>query len=249
MHRIYIIESIFNLQQDLMRALCREHQVMVCIEPEQALTQIREFDPDFIVMDMTMPGQDWLGLLRVLFTAGIRPKLVVSMNYAEDAVEKMLTDFHASFLLMRPVKTSVLLDRISDVLLELDGDDNLEKRKIANNLMLKLGLRLDLQGYRYTLEALVYIADHMNCLLSNELYPAIAKKLGGNEKQVEHVIRCCIQKAYQNRDERIWDLYFSRSRYGHLNKMSNGIFLKRIAFAVNDFYNYTKQDMRKAQNQ
>ena len=150
MHKIYMIESIPKLRQDLFKALCREHQVLVCSDPEQALTQIKEFSPDVMVMDMTMPGLDGLGLLNLLFTAGIRPKLVVSMNYVEDAIEKMLTDFRASFLLMRPVKTQILLERISDVLVGLDGGENLEKRRIANNLLLKLGLRLDLQGYRYT---------------------------------------------------------------------------------------------------
>lgn len=249
MHRIYIIESIPKLRQDLEKALCREHQVLVCSDPEQALNQIKDFAPDFMVMDMTMPGLDGLGLLSILFTAGIRPKLVVSMHYVEDAVEKMLDGFHASFLLMRPVKTDVLLNRISDVLLEMDGGENPEKRKIANNLLLKLGFRMDLQGYRYVLAAVVYVADHMDCLLSNELYPELAKMLGGNAKQVEHIIRSSTHKAWANRDERIWELYFTRNRYGHMGKISNGKFLKRIAFAVNDFYSFSQQDLPKANNQ
>ena len=245
MRKIYIIESMPSLRRDLQIAFSRENQVMACADASQALPEICQFQPDLLVLDMTMPGLDGLGLLSIIFTAGIRPKLVVSVNYAEDTVQEILAGYHASFLLSRPVRTQSLLDRITDVLLDLDGGEELDKRRIANSLLLKLGLRLDLQGYRYTLEAVVYVCNHIDCMLSNELYPDLAKYLGGNAKQVEHVIRCCITKAFENRDEQIWELYFPRNRYGHINKVSNGLFLKRIAFAVNDFYDFSTQDQAK----
>lgn len=242
MRRIYIIESISKFREDLVSTISGVHQVAVCMDAEQALEDIKSFMPDLIVMDMTMPELDGIGLLNILFTAGIRPKLVVSMNYTEDAVQHILSRFRVSFLLSRPVRKQMMLDRITDVLLGLDGGEELDKRRIANSLLLKLGMRLDLQGYRYTLEAVIYACNNINCMMTNELYPDVAKRLGGNGKQVEHSIRCCIQKAWENRDERIWGLYFPRNRYGNLTRLNNSTFLKRIAFAVNDFYDFYTQD-------
>ena len=50
---IYIIESIPKLRQDLEKALCREHQVLVCSDPEQALNRATD---DFIDMVAILKG-------------------------------------------------------------------------------------------------------------------------------------------------------------------------------------------------
>ena len=248
MGRVYIIESALKLRDDLIKALAREYQVQVCERIECALEDIKSFQPDLLVMDMTVPDLDGIGLLNVLFTAGIRPKLILSLNYVEDRVQYILSQFKVSYILSRPVHRQVLLNRIMDVLLGVDGGENLELRRIANNLLLKLGLHMELQGYRSTLEAVVYVCEHPDCKLSNELYVQIGKLLGGNGKQVEHCIRTCLNNAWLNRDEQIWELYFPRNRYGHLTRLTNGAFLKRIAFAINDFYEFATKEQPQQKN-
>lgn len=248
MQKIYIMESIPKLRDYLVNALSLENHLMTCLDVEQALEDIKSFQPDLVVMDMTMRDLDAIGLLTLLFAADIRPKLVLSFNYAEDAVQKILSRFRVSFLLSRPVRQQVLLNRIADVLLELEGGEGLDKRRIANDLMLKLGLQLELQGYRCTLEGIIYASNNINCMLTTELYPDLAKRFGGNGKQVEHIIRTCITNAWKNRDEKIWNLYFPKNRYGSLKKVTNGAFLKRMAFAVNDLYNFATMDDKKANN-
>ena len=68
--------------------------------------------------------------------------------------------------------------------------------------------------------------------VTKELYPKVAKTLGGNGTQVERLIRTAIAKAFEQRNEAVWARYFSPNRDGVWERPSNTEFITALAERV-----------------
>lgn len=240
MDRILLIDSEPAIADMLTKSLEGDYQI-TCCDPGEFLSLAQQLHPALLVVDLSAPGADMLGLLQSLFMAGFRSRIIASARYVSDYMVQCLHKLGASCLLQRPCTVNALLQVILDVMLGVENVPGNDLRRAANNLLLRLGLRMDLQGYRYLLEAVLYAAKHPNCTLTTELYPDVAKLCNATSNQVEKDIRECIQKAWVCRDEQVWRLYFPISLRKKSDRLTNGAFLKRIAFAVADFSEYSKQ--------
>lgn len=241
MRKIYVIESVPIIAQGFTKALSGMYDVRVCRDTGSVLKDLDSFRPDLLVIDMSAPHLDTLSIMDHAYLSGIRPKILASTVYWYGVMEERLMRCNAGAMLLRPFTVDYLIKAAADILLEMENGEDADIRRIANELLLLLGLRMDLQGYRYVHEAVVYVASHMDCMISCELYPAVAKIWGVNWVVVERAIRSCIEKAYLRRDDQVWNLYFPKDHNGRTRHLTNGAFLKRIAFAVNEYYAF-RQD-------
>jgi two-component system response regulator (stage 0 sporulation protein A) len=95
----------------------------------------------------------------------------------------------------------------------------------ARSLLIDLGFRTNLCGYRYLISALCILQENPNQSLTKELYPAVAKLHNGSWQQIEHGIRLSIANAWENRSGDAWKRYFADDRV----KPTNSVFLTRLA--------------------
>lgn len=239
MDRILLIDSEPAIVQMLSKSLERNYR-LICCDPGQFLPLAQQMQPTLIVVDISFPGVDMLGMLQSLFMAGFRCRIVASARYVGHYMIQSLHKLGASCLLQRPCTANGLLQAILDIMLGLEELPGNHMRRNANNLLLRMGFRMDLQGYRYLLEAVLYVAKHPGCVLTTELYPDVAKLCNATSNQVEKDIRECIHKAWDCRDEQIWHLYFPIYLRKKSDRLTNGAFLKRIGYAVADFSEYEK---------
>ena len=107
-----------------------------------------------------------------------------------------------------------------------EGEDL--SRKI-HEILLTLGLRSNLSGYRYLVEAVELFFKDPEQSMTKELYPAVAARFGATGQQVERAIRGCIQDAYTKRRDELWRLYFPAGRDGRVRSVTNSHFISRIA--------------------
>lgn len=242
MDKILIIDSEPAIATMLTKSLEREYEVLCCQDPSQFVDMVWQFQPALLVVDLSYPGADVLGLLQSVFMAGFRAKIVASARCMGDFVVDRMRQLGASCLFDRPCTVNALLKAITGVMLGVESVPKNDLRKSANDLLLQLGLRMDLQGYRYLLESVLYTVAHPDCALTTELYPDVAKVCNATAEQVEKAIRDCIQKAWLCRDERIWHLYFPIHLRRKNEHLTNGAFLKRIAYAVADFSEFIDQN-------
>ncbi len=238
MRRIYMIESISVLAKEFAKSLSGVYEVKHCTDTGNILKELDSFRPDLIVMDMSVPGYEPIDIVEHAYLSGIRPKILASTVYWHDALEERLTRADAGLMLLRPFTVDYLLMAAEEILLSMETGREADIRRITNDLLLRLGFRLDLQGYRYVLEAVVYAASHMDCMISCELYPVVARLCRVNQLVVERAMRRCIERAWLLRDDHAWNLYFPKDHNGRTRHLTNGAFVKRIAFAVNEYLDY-----------
>ena len=238
MQKVYLIESVPMICEKYIKAMSDSCEIMVCTHVDNAMEEILLFRPDLLVLDMSMPNLDALALVDHAYMLGVRPKVLASTLLFGGSLEERLYRYDMGTVLLRPFTVDFLVKASMDILLDLDDDEHSTLRRIANNLLLMMGFRLDLQGYRYLLEAVVFAAVHMDYKITGELYPYVAKKCGVNYAVVERACRSCLEKAWENRVERVWNLYFPKDRNNRTRRISNGVFIKRMGYAVYESYCY-----------
>lgn len=242
MNKILILDSEPAIAALLAKSLEGDYRVLCCPDSGSFAQMAMEFQPRLLVVDLSAPGDDMIRVLQGLFMCGYRGKIVASSRFVSDYVVEHLQQLGASCLLTRPCTVNALLQPILDIMLGLEAAPGNDMRKVANELLLQLGFRMDLQGYKYLLEAVLYTVKHPDCAVTTELYPDIAKLCNGTSQQAEKAIRDCVHKAWDCRDERIWHLYFPVYFRKKKDRLTSGVFLKRIAYAVADYMEYSHRN-------
>lgn len=86
-----------------------------------------------------------------------------------------------------------------------------------------------LSGYRCLCVAIPIFAQDISQSMCNELYPAVAKKLGYMDwRAVEFAIRRTILAAWTHRDPENWDIYFPGATKAPTNKQFIATLAQRI---------------------
>lgn len=238
MDTILIYDSEPLLLEALRKSLERDYHVCCCSSREDFLTLAAELEPLVLVVDLTFAGEDTVAALQSLFMSGYRTHIVASGNYCSRYLTDRLEQLNAHSYIFRPCTANAVLRGIMDAALA-DSLADTDRRKCINDLLLSLGLRMDLQGYRYVFDAIVYTMEHPNCVLTSQLYPDIGKPYHTSSAQAEKAIRDCLYDAWKRRDPRIWKRYFpvgiQKNKF-----VTNGVFIKRMAYAVEDYLGFVK---------
>ena len=93
----------------------------------------------------------------------------------------------------------------------------------------QLNIPVYLSGYRCLCVAIPVFAQDIYQSMCNELYPAVAKKLGAMDwRAVEFAIRRAILVAWEQGDREIWEEYFPCVRKAPTNKQLIATLAQRI---------------------
>lgn len=111
---------------------------------------------------------------------------------------------------------------------------NCDPKSVVIVLLLELNVCPKYEGFDYLKRAVLYLYRNPGASMTKSVYPAVAEQCGGNVNQgsIEAGIRSVIDKAWKNRDSRIWSRYFPIGKNGEVVKMTNGEFIGRLAQVV-----------------
>ena len=231
MRRLLIAESTGELGKALNSRLCDSMQVEICRDGDEALRYISVFEPDIMLLDLQLAGVDSLSVLHALRTSGRTTKIVVITNYIGQWELGALERLGVSQVFRKPCA----LGRLVVCIRELEHPQDSENWYLgleADRLLLSLGMKMGRMAYRCAFDALCLKYAHYDAPVTKEIYPVIAKRYGGNIKQVEKAIRDAIKTAWEQGNQSIWRLYFPPGRDGELHCPGNDEFLSRLARAL-----------------
>lgn len=235
MKRLLIADGTPGLSETLAQVLSQDFEICICAGGDELTRALLSFHPDVLVLDLMLPETDGIGVLHTLQGTGIHPGVVVTTCYVSAFVLATLERLGVSYVMLKPCETGVLAARILEVGAgELPQDRQSRVRREANILMLRLGLRRNLLGYGYLLEAIVLYERNPAQSVTKELYPAVGAMCGGNGSQAERAIRTCIQDAYNKRRDYLWRLYFPTGYDGRVRKITNVHFIAKITECVRE---------------
>lgn len=231
MQKLLIADNTESFCNALQEALKDTYKIWICHDGEEALSVLPDFQPDLMWLDVNLCKVDGITILEQAAVMGQHPLVLAAGTYFSDYCIAALQKLGVAYVVNKPYSLSAAVVRLNDITQWhlTPGAKVRDLREGAEDILLTLGVRPKLGGYRCLQEALVLMAQRPGQAITKELYPEIAAKLGTNAKCVERVIRGAIRDSWEQRDDRIWSRYFDRDESGSVPCPTNGGFIIRLS--------------------
>ncbi|MFY9202749.1 MAG: response regulator, partial [Limnochordia bacterium] len=104
-----ILAEFFDNQTDMETA-------GVAYDGEEALVKLTELQPDVMILDITMPHLDGIGVLERMAEMQLsnRPRIIVLTAFSRDELLSRLTELGVDYFIVKPFNLSMLADRIRE---------------------------------------------------------------------------------------------------------------------------------------
>jgi len=118
--RILIVDNNGGALSELLHQFLDSHDdfevVGIAHDGEQALKEIQRLEPDLVLLDITMPYLDGLGVLEALKTMqlGKEPKVFVITAFGSDRLLSRLLALGADYFLVKPFRLEILVERLRE---------------------------------------------------------------------------------------------------------------------------------------
>ena len=231
MLKLLIADTGEGFRQALSEQLRGIYRIRVCREGRETLEMLLSYKPDLVVLDMMLPGLDGISILQEAARCGLRPMVLATTKYANDFMVEAAARLEVGYMMVKPCDVKATAQRLQDLAEHIRQPVVVrpDSRTAVSNTLLALGISTKLRGYAYLREAILEMMNNPGQSVTKELYPAVGKICGATSVQVERSIRSAIGKAWENRDEAMWQLYFRSTSADKMERPSNAVFISCIA--------------------
>jgi two-component system, response regulator, stage 0 sporulation protein A len=208
------LSDLIDIQEDM-------ELIGVAFDGIEALQVVEKTRPEVLILDITMPYLDGIGVLERLSDFEQRPIVIVLTAFEQETMIKRLTSLGASYYMVKPFDAPTLLERIRQFSLgqpvsywtptkaseEKHAYFNQNHReKSVNELELEvsrlfheMGIPAHFRGYAYLRDAIIIAAREVEVLgnITKNLYPRIAEKYRSTASGVESAIRHTIEIGWE----------------------------------------------------
>lgn len=251
--RVMIVED-HEKMRDLLKEIVEKEGDLIVVGTAQngieACEQIRQLEPDVVLLDLVMPGMDGLGVLeemkRCEFTHNF-PKFIVVSAVGEEHVIGEAFRLGASYYVMKPFDPEALISRIRSVIKGVEKtfycvrkippyEDlcSVEKKEIEaeiGEILRGIGVPVHVRGYAYLKMAISLSLVNIEMLQSvtGKLYPTVAEAFNTTGSRVERAIRHAIESAWDRSESSQREELFGYTIHKAKGKPTNSEFIALIA--------------------
>lgn len=214
-----------------------------------ALEQIRDKEPDVVLLDLIMPKLDGLGVMEHVkkdVTLKKVPFFIVITGIGQEVVTESAFELGASYYMLKPFDYQLVISRIKQLRgvsshRRLDGNASAAKGGNAflernlesdvTNVIHEIGVPAHIKGYHYLRDAIMMSVNDTEMLnsITKQLYPTIAKRHKTTPSRVERAIRHAIEVAWSRGKMDTIDALFGYTVHNGKGKPTNSEFVALIA--------------------
>ena len=229
--RLLIADGTEDFVSALAAALRGVYELRTCRTGTEALELVRTYRPDVMVLDLMLPGLDGVSILEEVSKAGLHPTVLAVPKLPTDYVVNAAVRLGVGYLMVKPCNVKATVERVRDLSqqVEIAAATPPDPRTEVSNVLLSLGFSTKLRGYHYLREAILEMLRAPGQSVTKELYPAVGKLCDATGIQVERSIRNAISKAWERRDESLWQMYFLKGAGDLLKRPTNAELISAIA--------------------
>lgn len=230
-HKLLIVDNSEDFPMALSELLCTDYQIQYCLDGKEALSLLRSFQPDILLMELMIPQIDGISLLEAAASEGLHPQVITFTRLYNEYMMDALTRLKVKYFMVKPCDLHATADRILD-LTRLAQEQSLladDPQAKATELLLYLGLVTKHHGFAYLRDALIMEALLPGQSVTKEIYPTIAEKYNCSQANVEHSIRTAITYAWLKRSDAVWMQYFLPNSDGVIPRPTNATVITRLA--------------------
>lgn len=197
MKRLLIVHPSHSFVGALQQRLAGEFEICYVFDGMEALDRLNSFQPDILILHLSMPRKDGLTVLR---QADHCPEIIVATtDYLDAFVAAEAHRLGSAIVLLMPMVSTVT--QWVDTLLAQSR--YLIRERSFTSVLHLLGFRPSLTGYRQLCMAAELLRKNPGLSLSGEIYPHI-----GQPQAVEKAIRTAIHTAWKEGERQVWRKFF-----------------------------------------
>jgi len=199
------LQDYFDTQHDL-------DVVGLAYDGEEALGKIQELEPDVVLLDITMPYLDGIGVMERLQTLHLKskPKVFVITAFSTDNLLARIMALGADYFLVKPFKLDILAQRLREFARDSQRtivsetasafETRLTVDQRVTQLLHEMGVPPHYKGFSYLKEAVLMCTEdgYFAGGLTKEIYPTLATKHHTTASGVEAAIRNAIVAAWEH---------------------------------------------------
>lgn len=250
-------ERIVNLLETILKEDDDVEVVGKADNGMDALTIIKEKNPDVVLLDLIMPKLDGLGVLeKVKHNSEFKktPAFIVVTAIGQEGVTENAFDLGASYYIMKPFDNNIILSRIKQIKGEsrlvdnhrvstFENKSNYMERNLetdVTNIIHEIGVPAHIKGYQYLRDAIMMSVNDSEMLnsITKLLYPSIAKQHKTTPSRVERAIRHAIEVAWSRGKMDTIDDLFGYTVSNGKGKPTNSEFVALIADKIRLEYKF-----------
>lgn len=214
------------LSERISQQLREQFLVFIAGNGPDALAMLTEVKPDVLLLDLMLPEMDGISVLQEAKLRGIDCATIAITPYVSDYVLNAVEYLCVQCLLRTPCSAQLLCNKVLDLC-------EMESRSLATDetdfVLRNLGIQLQTKGGKFLAEAIRQYRHNPNQTIFGDLYPSVANAFNATASQVERAMRFAIERAWAQRNDRIWRAYFPADGNGKTVKPTNSAFISTIA--------------------
>ena len=205
---------------------------------EQATRMVLEKSPDFLVLDMMMPGKDGISILKAISGLEKKPIILATSVFVSDYVAATAVGLGARYMMQKPCDISAVIERLVEFrggenqrIIPMRRPDKNSIETMVTGIIHEIGVPAHIKGYQYLREAIIIAVEDMDVInaITKVLYPQVAKTLQTTPSRVERAIRHAIEVAWDRGDLDTLQKFFGYTVSNTKGKPTNSEFIALIA--------------------
>ena len=204
---------------------------------ERAIALIKERKPQILVLDLMLPKQDGLTVLKAIGATENKPLVLATSGFITDYVASAAANLGVRYLMLKPCDMTALVERLEELrggsaqqnTQPATGKDNIES--LVTSIIHEIGVPAHIKGYQYLREAIIIAVNDMDVInaITKVLYPQVAKTFQTTPSRVERAIRHAIEVAWDRGDLDTLQRFFGYTVSNTKGKPTNSEFIALIA--------------------
>lgn len=231
MQRILIADASCVFADGLAKQLKQDYIIKICYDGKHILRSIKEFDPDIILLDISLPHCDTLSVLHTVRTCGRNAHLVVTSTDISVQVQQILAGIGVIRIFPKPCSLGNVLSFLHRLASGLPDLSLWSAETEIDSVLLYMGFQCGRSRYNCIYQAILLKYCGKGGDSAKFLYSEVRKLCGKKSIDVvEKAIRDAIRHAWEHGDHDVWSLYFPLCEKEGCP--SNEVFIGRIALAL-----------------
>ncbi len=222
-----------SLQSALKRA--NGFQVLgTATDGEQAIKMVQEKHPDVLVLDLMLPKQDGLSVLKAISAMERKPVTLATSRFVTDYVANAAANLGVRYLMLKPCDMGTLVAHLEEIRGSSQAPaprNSTSIETLVTGIIHEIGVPAHIKGYQYLREAIIIAVNDMDVInaITKVLYPQVAKTFQTTPSRVERAIRHAIEVAWDRGDLDTLQRFFGYTVSNTKGKPTNSEFIALIA--------------------
>ncbi len=203
---------------------------------ERTVALIKERKPQIVVLDLMLPKQDGLSVLKAIAGMDSKPQVLATSGFITDYVASAAAALGVRYLMLKPCDFSALTEHLEEmrgapVRQTPPQKDKSSIESLVTSIIHEIGVPAHIKGYQYLREAIIIAVNDMDVInaITKVLYPQVAKTFQTTPSRVERAIRHAIEVAWDRGDLDTLQRFFGYTVSNTKGKPTNSEFIALIA--------------------